>query len=240
MTMLWSRDPEGDTRLGLSPAYSWRVWAFVLSTFIVVHYLLFGIVDNIIDTRLCIGYSPDPLFRFIPLDTRWYLVTRWLYIGMIIAATTAVLVQTYRGVHTPALRWALALCFMTSMRMVTLLTIPLCRITVTPFGPPPIPSTQMLDLHFFSVPFRMFAQNDLVYSGHTAVFLLLLMATRTWFKIARIWVGIYLALMIYGLLATRDHYTVDILLAFPCAFFANFLAVKILRSLNPDPHPPGS
>lgn len=230
---LFQRSPDADTRWGLAVRYPWHVWVAILSAFVVVHCTLFSLVDNLVDMRVCIGYSPDPLFKIIPFDTRWFFVTRDIYFAMILGAAAAVFVQAVRGVHTPALRWVLALSFMSFIRMGTLLTLPLCRPTVAAFGPPPLASPQMLNLHFFAIPWRIFALNDMVFSGHTGLFLLLLLASGTWFGIARLGVKIFLALMIYGLLATRDHYTVDILLAFPCAFFADFLAVTILRRLNP-------
>jgi hypothetical protein len=222
--------PDADTRDGLGLRYRWPVWVCVFSLFAVVHYVLFGIVHNYVDTRVCIGYSADPLLRLIPFDVRWEFVTRELYVVMVLAFAAVVLVQAGRGVHTPALRWALALCFMSSMRMATLMLIPLCRPTVTAFGPPPLASPQMLNLYYVSVPWRIFALNDVVYSGHTALFLLLLMAIHTFPRIVRMVVAVFTAFMIYGLLATRDHYSVDILLAFPCAYFSDFLACGILRA----------
>ena len=40
-------------------------WAVVLTTFAVIHYLLFGIVHNIVDMRMCLGYSPDPVLKIV-------------------------------------------------------------------------------------------------------------------------------------------------------------------------------
>jgi hypothetical protein len=222
--------PYADIRGGLALRYRWPVWVCVFSLFAVVHFTLFGIVHNYVDTRVCIGYSDDPLLRLIPFDLRWEIVTRQLYVVMVLTFAAVVLIQAGRGVHTPALRWALALCFMSSMRMATLMLIPICRPTVVAFGPPPLASPQMLNLYFVSVPWRIFALNDVVYSGHTALFLLLLMATCTFPRIVRIVIAVFTAFMIYGLLATRDHYSVDVLLAFPCAYFADFLACSILRA----------
>lgn len=230
---LFDRKPEADIHRGLAVRYPWQVWVGILSAFVVVHYTVFGIVDNFVDMRVCMGYSPDPLLKIIPFDMRWMFLTRDIYLAMILGATATVISQAVRGVHTPALRWALALCFMSSMRMGTLMLIPLCRPTVAAFGPPPLAAPEMLNLHYFRIPWHVFALNDLVYSGHVAVFVLLLLATSTWPGIARAGVKVFIALMIYGLLATRDHYSVDILLAFPCAFFADFLAVAILRRLKP-------
>jgi PAP2 superfamily C-terminal len=224
--------PEADTRLGLAVRYRWPVWLAILGTFLIVHYCLWGFVHNLVDMRVCVGVSPDPLLAIIPYDERWTFVTRHLYVAVLLVATVVVFYQAFRGVHTPALRWGLALIFMSSMRMATLILIPLCRPTVQPFGPPPLSSPAMVNLHFFSVPWRIFALNDVVYSGHTSVFLLLLLATNTWPTIARFCVGAFLAVMIYGMLGMRDHYTVDILLAFPCSYFADAVAVSILRAIK--------
>lgn len=200
-----------------------------MTALVVVHYTLFGIVHNMVDTRVCIGYSPDPIFSLIPRDDRWLFVTRTLYETMCYICTVAVITQAVRGTHTPMLRWSIALCFMSTMRMCTLLLIPLCRPTVAAFAPPPLASPAMINLHFFSVPWRVYALNDVIYSGHTSLFLTLLFCTNTWQTIYRILVGIFLAVMIYGLIACRDHYTVDILLAVPCSFFADACSRFILK-----------
>jgi hypothetical protein len=233
---LFRRQADADTRLGLAIRYPWPVWVAVMSAFALVHCTLFGYVHNAVDLRVCSAYSPDPFLRFVPFDSRWTLVTHDLYLAMTLAVSAVVIVQAIYGVHTPALRLALSLCFMTSMRMATLLMIPLCRPTVKAFAPPPLASPQMLNLHFFSIPWRVFALNDLVYSGHTALFVLVLLISGTWFVLARLGVAVFLVLMMYGLLAARDHYSVDLLLAFPCAFFANALAVRILRHFTPGRH----
>lgn len=200
-----------------------------MTALVVVHYILFGIVHNAVDTRICIGYSPDPLFSLIPRDDRWLFVTRQMYESVAYIATFAVFYQAFRGTHTPALRWSIALCFMSTMRMATLLLIPLCRPTVLAFAAPPLASPAMLNLHFFSVPLRIYALNDVIYSGHTSLFILLLMCTSTWRTINRLLVGLFLVVMVYGLIAARDHYTIDILLAIPCSYFADACAVFLLK-----------
>ncbi|MEA2166630.1 MAG: superfamily C-terminal [Thermoanaerobaculia bacterium] len=200
-----------------------------MTALVVVHYVLFGFVHNAVDTRICIGYSPDPLFSLIPRDDRWFLVTRTLYEAVAYAATIAVFYQAFRGLHTAVLRWSIALCFMTTMRMATLLLIPLCRPTVQAFAPPPLASPMMLNLHFFSVPFRVYALNDVIYSGHTSLYILLLLCTNRWRSIYRVLLGLFLLVMVYGLIAARDHYSIDILLAIPCSYFADACARFLLR-----------
>jgi hypothetical protein len=230
---LLRRHPEGDARLGISARYPWYIWFLVIATFAVVHYILWGFVHNYVDLRVCIGFSPDPLLRIIPYDERWTFVTRQMYTAILIIAMLVVFYQGFRGQHVPALRWGLALIFMSALRMATLVLIPLCRPTVAPFGPPPLSHMAMVNLHFFSVPWHLFAFNDVVYSGHSAAFITLLLATNAWPNYVRWGVGIFLMFMIYGMLAMRDHYTVDILLAFPCSYFSDMIAVSILRALNP-------
>ena len=232
MEKLIRSHPEADSRLGLGMRYPWYVWVAILGTFSIVHYVLWGIVHNIVDLRVCIGVSPDPVLALIRYDERWTIVTRPLYVAVLLISAFVILFQAFRGVHAPGLRWALALVFMSSMRMATLLLIPLCRPTVQPGGPPPLASPAMIDFHFFHVPWRLFALNDIVFSGHTSVFLLLLLATATWPNVIRFCLVAFLAIMIYGMFAMRDHYSVDILLAFPCSYFADALAVSILRALN--------
>ena len=224
--------PEADARLGLATRYPWYIWVLIISSFAVIHYILWGFVHNWVDLRVCVGFSPDPLLKIIPYDERWTFVTRDLYVAVLLIAMVTVFYQGFRGVHLPALRWGLALTFMSVLRMGTLVLIPLCRPTVQPFGPPPLSQMAMVNLHFFSVPWHLFAFNDVVYSGHSAAFITLLLATNTWPNVVRWGVGIFLALMIYGMLAMRDHYTVDILLAFPCSYFSDMIAVSILRRLK--------
>ena len=246
MRRLFRGRPDADTRRGLALRYPTAVWVGVLTAFAIVHYVLFGFVHNIVDMRPCLATPPDPLLKVIPFDTRWMVVSLDAYVAVTAVVSALVIVQAMRGVHTPALRWALALVFMSSMRMGTLLLIPLCRPTMMPGGPPPLAAPEMLNLGFVSIPMRVFALNDLVYSGHTSLFLLLLRATGTWAPAGRFAVGGFLSVMVYGLLATRDHYTVDILLAFPCSHFADTLAVFLLRAVGntrarlSDPFPPRS
>jgi hypothetical protein len=218
-----------DVEVGLAPRYRWTVWVAVFTAFAGVHALLFGFVHNHVDMRDCIGHSPDPLLKLIPFDLRWEIVTVHLYVACSITAAVMLVVQAVRGTHAPALRFTLALTLMTSMRMATLLAIPLCGPTVPVAGPPPLQAPSMLHLGLLSVPWRMFAANDMVYSGHTSFFLLLLLATRTWAPAVRRAVALFVLLMMYGLLAARNHYSIDLLLAFPCSYFADMVSVTLLR-----------
>ena len=221
-------------RAGLALRYSWKVWTGVWVAFLIIHYLLFGIVHNYVDMRPTIGYSPDPVMKIIPFDPHWSIISINLYIIMIAITTIVMLTQAVRGVHTPLLRIGLALCFHTTMRMFTLLMIPLTRPNLASTAPP-LKAPEMLNLGFTSIPWRVFALNDLVYSGHTSLFLMVLFVTGTWPRIWRWAVGVFLVAMVYALLATRDHYSIDILLAIPCAYFSVGMATAILRRLKPRP-----
>jgi hypothetical protein len=221
--------PEADIGTGLGQRYRRTVWLAVFTAFAVAHALLFGFVHNHVDMRQCIGYSPDPVLTLIPFDLRWEIVTVQLYVACSVVAAVMLLAQAVRGAHAPALRFTLALTFMTSMRMATLLMIPLCGPTVPVGGPPPLQAPAMLHLGLLSVPWRMFAVNDMVYSGHTSFFLLVLLATRTWAPALRLAVALFVLLMMYGLLAARNHYAIDLLLAFPCSYFADMVSVALLR-----------
>jgi hypothetical protein len=221
--------PEADVEAGLARRYRWPVWVAVFTAFAAVHALLFGFVHNHVDLRDCIGYSPDPVLKLIPFDLRWEIVTIRLYVACSVVAAVMLVAQAVRGAHAPALRFTLAVMFMTSMRMATLLMIPLCGPTVPVGGPAPLQAPSMLHLGFLAVPWRMFAANDMVYSGHTSFFLLLLLATRTWAPALRLAVALFVLLMMYGLLAARNHYSIDLLLAFPCSYFADMLSVTLLR-----------
>jgi hypothetical protein len=229
VTGLFRSRPNADAHLGLAVRYSAATWVAVFGLLIAVVGVLFGYVHNYVDMRVCIGYSPDPLFRFIPLDMRWTIVTIYLYVVMIFVGAIAILTQAAKGMHAPTLRWALAISIMSTLRMLTLWLIPLCRPTIQAGAAPPLSSPATLDLHFFSIPWRVFALNDVVYSGHTSLFLMLVFATATWPPAARFIFAIFTVTMAYSLLATRDHYTVDIILALPCAYFADGMSVAILR-----------
>jgi hypothetical protein len=221
--------PEADAGAGLGRRYSWTVWVGAFTGFAIAHALLFGFVHNHVDMRNCIGHSADPILHLIPFDLRWEIVTVHLYVACSIVGAAMLLAQAARGAQAPALRFMLALMFMTSMRMATLMTIPLCGPTVPAAGPPPLQAPSMLHLGVLSIPWRMFAVNDMVYSGHTSFFLLLLLATRTWAPAVRLAVALFVVLMMYGLLAARNHYSIDLLLAFPCSYFADMLSVALLR-----------
>ena len=217
------------TQAGLAGRYPLAVWLLVVSAFAVAHLTLFMWVHNLVDTRPCAGYSPDPLLQWIPNDPRWFLVTRQIYLVGILISVALFAWQAARGTETPLLRWGLALSLSTILRSATVILIPLCRSTIVPGGPPPLATPSSIHLLSVAIPWRSFALNDLVYSGHTALFFLVYRAAGGWNRQLRLFTALFLAVMIYGLIATRGHYSVDILLAFPCAAFADNLATSALR-----------
>jgi hypothetical protein len=79
-----------------------------------------------------------------------------------------------------------------------------------------------------------------LFSGHVGEFLLLLRLTRSWPRWPRAVLAVFSVLQIYGLLATRGHYTVDIILAFPCAYFADRMAVHVLALVARRAAPPAA
>ena len=79
-----------------------------------------------------------------------------------------------------------------------------------------------------TIPWRPFAVNDLIFSGHVGEMLLLVWITRSWPPAARGLIWIFQGLQVFGLLSTRGHYTVDLVLAVPCTYFADRVAVGLL------------
>jgi hypothetical protein len=215
--------------------FRWPVWVIVISVLVIVHLVLFGYVQNMVDMRRCIGYSPDPLFRFIAFNERWRFVTMTMY-GLVVAtAVLAMIVQAVRGLEFPFLRLAIASSITSTIRIATLYLIPLCNPFVAAGGPPPLHAFSTVHLYFFQLPFRPFALNDLVFSGHTAIYLLILYANPQWPAVVRAAFAGFILLMMYALIATRDHYTVDLLLAIPCSFFADRVALALLDRVRRVP-----
>ena len=214
-----------------SARFRWPLWGAAVAVLLIVHFALFGYVQNLVDMRPCIGYSPDPLMRLIPFDERWTIVTRPLYLWIGTIVGLFLITQAVKGRQFPLLRLTIASSITSSIRMATLYLIPLCRSTVAAGAPPPLRAVTTINLHLFSIPFRPFALNDLVFSGHVGIYLLILYATPHWPRPVRLAIGFFLLLMIYGLIATRDHYTVDILLAVPCSFFADRMAVTLVQEI---------
>jgi hypothetical protein len=205
-----------------------RVWLSVLGSLACVYAFMFGVVHVAVDMRVCVATLPDPLMRLIPLDIRWAIVTRKIYALITGGGAIWFVALAVRGNHRPALRFATALAITAVLRSITVMLMPLCRATVAA-GTVVLTETPLLDLGLFKVPFRTYASNDLVFSGHVAELLLLYWAGgRLWPRGAKPVLVVFQVLQAYGLLATRGHYTVDMVIAVPFAFFADSLACWLL------------
>jgi hypothetical protein len=208
--------------------YPAAVWVVVLSCLACVYAYMFGVVHVAVDMRACVATLPDPLMRLVPLDIRWAIVTRVIYGFITGGAALYFIALAVRGNHRPALRFATALAITAVLRSITVLLTPLCRATVQA-GTVVLHETPLVHLGPISFPFRTYATNDLVFSGHVAELLMLTWAGGRWWPPgARPVLVVFQVLQAYGLLATRGHYTVDMVIAVPFAFFADALACWVL------------
>jgi hypothetical protein len=128
------------------------------------------------------------------------IVTRPLHLWISSIALLFMIGQAVAGHEFPTLRLGIASCITSSMRMATLYLIPLCRPTVAAGDPGPLHAFTTVSLQFFTIPLRPFALNDLVFSGHVGILLLILYATPHWPMAVRVSTASFLVLMIYGLL----------------------------------------
>jgi uncharacterized membrane protein len=64
-------------------------------------------------------------------------------------------------------------------------------------------------------------------------------AAPHWPRPARIALVVFQVLQAYALIATRGHYTVDVLLAVPCAYFADGMSLWLLGRLSRRASPSG-
>jgi hypothetical protein len=219
----------GDEGIRERTHFRWPMWVAALLVLIGVHTILFGYMQNLVDLRPCIGYSPDPLMKLIAIDERWQFVTITLYLWVAVGVLLVIIYQAVRGLHYPLMLLMMASSITSTIRIVTLYLLPLCNPLVTPGGAPPLTASATVNLYFVQFPFRPFAVNDLVFSGHIGIYMLLLYVTPHWSTKVRIALAAFIVLMMYGLIATREHYTIDLLLAIPCSFFAYSIARQLLK-----------
>jgi hypothetical protein len=199
---------------------------FAIFTFLGVYLFTFTVVHVEADTRRCMGHLNDPLHNLIPLDLWWWNISVDGYTIVTLTMVGLMFIQAFLGDHRQIVRFGVGLSIMGAIRAVSILLVPLCRYG-TPAGGSKFGTTPMVDfLGLFEMPWRLFASNDLLYSGHVAEACLFLFVTRSWPRPARVFLWVFQFAQIYALLATRGHYTVDILLAIPCAYFADRMAVK--------------
>jgi PAP2 superfamily C-terminal len=206
-------------------------WALALVSFFAAYFWIFSFVHVRADTTACFLRLDDPLYHLVSLDLTWKIVTVWTYMVLTGICVALMLAQASLGDHRPLVRFGMGLAIMGLIRGLCITLVPLCRTNSLP-GSITLPLTPMLDLGFTSIPWRVWAKNDMLFSGHVGEFFLLWRVTRSWPRPARAFLAAFSALQIFGLLATRGHYTIDIILAFPCAYFADRMAVLILSRLS--------
>ena len=203
---------------------AWQVWAAAVLLFCVPYVLMWSVVHVHIDMRPCAFALDDPLFHVIAYDPRWFWVTHQVYSWITISALAVFVANAVLGDHRPLVVWGASLGLQAILRSTTLLLLPLCRVTVAP-GSRALTETPLLNLGLVSIPWRVWATNDMMFSGHVGEFLLLYWCTRQWPKGVRSGLLVFQIVQIYGLLATRGHYTIDVVLAVPCALLEFRLAL---------------
>jgi hypothetical protein len=208
-----------------------RVWITAILAFLAAYGFMWSYVHVRVDMRPCVAQLPDPLFAFIPYNRSFYWVSHEIYEFITIGAVIGLVWQAVRGDHRGLVRWGTGLTVQAVLRSITLLLLPLCRMTVAP-GTVDLKEVPLLDLGLFKIPWRVWASNDLVFSGHIGEFLLLYWATWNWPKPWRVFLVLFQFVQAYALLATRGHYTIDLVVAVPCAYFADGMAVNALAWLS--------
>ncbi len=193
----------------------------------------------LVDTRACVGHFPDPLFGVIPEDQRFTFVTRGLYYVFNIVGPIGLIIWAARGDQAPLLRFMGALALQGLFRSTTLILVPLCQVHVTP-GVPVLAAFPTLDVGFMTFPWRAWAVNDLFYSGHVGEFLLMHRAVAWGPWPLRLLLYVFHPIQAYALMATREHYSLDILAAVPFAFLADALSVRALAHFGVGRSPQGS
>jgi hypothetical protein len=217
-------DPAGrlPARLSLS------IWMATGLAFVCAYGFLFTVVHPYVDTRICVAQLPDPLFSLIPYNPAWYRISHELFYVVTVVCLAVLARQSARGEHRALVRFAAAISVQAVLRAITLVLLPLCKATVAP-GTAALAAVPTIDLGFMHLPWRTWATNDLVFSGHVGEFLILSLAVRPfWPGRARLALGLFQVLQAVALIATRGHYTVDVVIAVPFAFFADRLTVAAL------------
>jgi hypothetical protein len=210
---------------GLPARLPMRIWVATTVAFLVAYGFLFTVVHPLVDTRRCVARLPDPLFAVLPYAHGWYLVSHELFYLVTVVSLSALVALAARGDHRPLVRFALGISLQAALRSITLALLPICRATVEP-GHAALDHLPTVDLGFARVPWRTWATNDLVFSGHVAEFLILSFAVwGVWPRRARVALVAFQLLQTVALIATRGHYTVDIVIAVPFAFFADRVTV---------------
>jgi hypothetical protein len=206
------------------------VWLIAIFAFLTVHVFMWSVVHVHADSRPCLTQLPDPLYTIVPFDPRWYFVSHQIYSTLTVLALVGLVYSALRGDERSLLRWGMALTLQAAIRSVTVTLLPICRMGVEA-GTIPLRHVPTVGFGTFRIPWHAWAVNDLVFSGHVGEFLLLFWATRDWPRPVRSGLVVFQLAQAYALIATRGHYTIDMFLAVPCAYFADSVAVKILGAL---------
>jgi hypothetical protein len=207
-----------------------RVWVAIVVGFVAAYGFLFTVIHPLVDTRICVAQLPDPLFALIPFNHHWYRVSHDLFYLVTAVSLVLLVRQAVAGEQRPLARFAAGISLQALLRSITLVLVPLCRATVAP-GHAALDSVPTIDLGFAHLPWRSWATNDLVFSGHVGEFMILSFAVRPfWPRWGRVSLGLFQLLQAVALVATRGHYTIDIVIAVPFAFFADRVTVAALAA----------
>lgn len=212
------------------------VWLAASALFLTTYTFMWSVVHVYVDVNPCLFKPPDPMFAVIPYDRLWFWLTHDVYEWVTVFAVGSLVLRAARGDHRPLVVFGTALAVQAMLRSTTMYLLPLCRVNVE-VGTRAIETVPHLDLGLFSIPWRVWASNDLVFSGHVGEFLLLQWVGRHWPKPMRIALIVFQVLQAYALIATRGHYTVDIIVAVPCALFAYRSAIWLLLRAAGKPGP---
>jgi hypothetical protein len=224
--------PPGCDTAHLPLVLSWRIWAGGIVCFLLCYGTMWSYVHAYADLHPCIAHLPDPLFALVSYQPWFFQVTGPFYKCLTVFLTLVLLGQAILGDHVPLVRWGVALSVQALLRSVTILLIPLCRVTV-PVGTCAATSIRTYDIGPLHVPWHLSALNDLMFSGHVGEFILLMLATRSWPRPVRAALWTWQIVQAYGLIATRGHYTADIVVAIPFALLADRVAMAVLGRLSP-------
>jgi hypothetical protein len=224
--------PRREPTPPLAVRFSARAWVGGVVAFLLAYAIMFVVVHPIVDTRVCSMRLDDPMFTVIPRDLRFYAITHDVYYAFNAGGTLILLAFALRGRQAPLYRWLGALTAQALLRSLTLLAVPLCRATQQP-GTAPLAELPTVDLGFVTIPFRSWATNDLMFSGHVGEFVILSLLARGLLpKSVQALLLAFQLVQAYGLIATRGHYTIDILVAIPCAVLALALATLVTRRVG--------
>ena len=204
------------------------VWVTVATVMVLVYVVLWGFVHIYVDTRICLTTLPDPLFAILPEDQRWTLFTHEIFSAATFITVAAAGVQAWQSDHRPLLRFAGAMTVQAALRSVTLLLTPICHPSVAP-GHAALTSFPSHHVFGFTFSWRPWATNDLMFSGHVGQMLLFSLAVNgTWPRTARLALVAFQLADVVALASCREHYTIDMIVAVPCAFFADRVACALL------------